>query len=159
MEIKKILWLEDEFADFSAYRSTLFRTGYVVEFVRSVSAAIGKIKDNKYVAYIFDIKVLPRENEEWIDLDKKKREENPDFDSYLGLKLLRSLFDSDKAKITLDPAIKAKVDPKKVIILSVVHDIIEEISFFGVPKNQILYKSCADLNTLPRLIKKIEEGE
>lgn len=33
--------------------------------------AIEKIRDNKYVAYIFDIKVLPGEDEEWISLDKK----------------------------------------------------------------------------------------
>lgn len=159
MEIKIVLWLEDQFDDLSAFRSVLYRAGYMVEFVKSVSEAIEKIKENKYIAYIFDIKVLPGEKEEWLILDKKKRLENPDFDSYLGLELLRSLFDSREAKVLLDPAIKGKANPLKVIVFSVVQDIIDEVSSFGVPRDQVLYKASVDLTTLPRLIKKIEAGK
>ncbi len=159
MEIKKILWLEDQYDDYSAYRSALFRAGYMVEFVRSVSDVMEKIKENKYIAYIFDIRVLPGDHEEWTNLDKKKQEEKPDFDPYLGLEFLRSLFDSNKSRVTIDPAIKFKVNPQNIIVFSVVQDIIEEVSSFGVPKDQILYKSSVDINTLPKLIRKIEEGK
>jgi hypothetical protein len=154
MKIKKILWLEDQYEAFSAYRSALFRSGYLVDFVKSVSEAEKKIKEKNYIAYIFDIKVLPGDTEEWINLDKKKREENPNFDSNLGLELLRSLFHSEKARVKIDPPIE--LDPRKVVVFSVVYDKTEEISSFGIPGDQIIYKSNADLNTLPRLIKKIE---
>lgn len=154
MGTKKILWLEDQYEDFSAYRSALYRAGYLVDFVNSVSDAEKKIREKKYLTYIFDIKVLPGNSEKWINLDKKKRKKYPNFDSYLGLELLHSLFDSDKAKIKIKPPIK--IDPKKIIVFSVVYDKIEEISSFGIPEDQIVYKSTADLNTLPKLIKKIE---
>ncbi|MCK5057493.1 MAG: hypothetical protein KAT34_12595 [Candidatus Aminicenantes bacterium] len=154
MEIKKILWLEDQYEDFSAYRSALFRSGYLIDFVKSVSEAEEKIREKKYTAYIFDIKVLPGDTEEWSTLDIKKREGNPNFDSNLGLELLRSLFNSKKARVKLDPPIK--INPQKVIVFSVVYDEAEEISSFGIPEEQIVNKSAADLTTLPELIKKIE---
>ncbi len=153
MEIKKIFWLEDQFEDFSAYRSALFRDGYIVDFVASVSEAVRKIRENKYIAYIFDIKVLAGDEEEWIELDKKKRKENPNYDSYLGLELLYSLFVPHAAKVKIDPPIK--IDPKKIIVFSVVYNIAKEISSLGIPGDQTLYKSASNLNTLPRLINKI----
>ncbi len=154
MEIEKILWLEDQYEDFSAYRGALFRSGYIVEFVPSVSEAIEKIRESKYIAYIFDIKVLPGDEGELIKLDKEKRTEYSDFDSNLGFELLHSLFDPDNARVILDPPIK--IDPQKVIVFSVVYDKAEEISSLGIPEDQIIYKSSSDLNTLPQLIKKIE---
>lgn len=155
MEINKILWLEDQYEDFSAYRSELFMMDYVVDFVGSVSETIEKLKKEKYIAYIFDIKVLPGDDREWLDLDKKKRDENPNFDSYLGLELLYSLFKPDEAKIKLESPIA--IDPKKVIVFSVVYDKTEEIASFGIPRDQIVYKSTSDLSTLPRLVEKIHK--
>ena len=154
MPIKKILWLEDQYEDFSAYRSTLFRAGYLVDFTPSVSEAAKKIRENDYIAYIFDIKVLPGDDPEWTELDKKKREKNPKFDSYLGLELLYSLFKTGEAKVKLNPPIE--IDPRKIIVFSVVYDKSQEISSFGIPGDQIVYKSASDLKTLPRLIKKIQ---
>ena len=157
MEIKQILWLEDQYEDFSAYRSAIFRSGYLVDYVKSVSEAEKKIRENDYTAYIFDIKVLPGDTEEWLNLDIKKREENPNFDSNLGLELLRSLFHSEKARVKIDPPIE--IDPRKVVVFSVVYDKTEEISSFGIPGDQVINKSNADLNTLPDLIKKIEANQ
>ena len=157
MEIKRILWLEDQNEDFSAFRSTLFRNGYIVEFIKSVSEAEKKISESDYIAYIFDIKVLPGENPEWINLDKKKKDEDPNFESYLGLELLRSLFNSEKAQAKIDSS--ARIDPKKVIVFSIVYDKVQELSSFGIPVEQIVNKSSADLNTLPELIKKIAANQ
>lgn len=155
MGIKKILWLEDQYKDFSAYRSALFRAGYLVEFVPSVSETVEKLRKNEYVAIIFDIKVLPGNDQEWIELDKKKRDEYPNFDSYLGLELLYSIFNPGDAKVKLNPPIF--IDPRKVIVFSVVYDKNKEISSLGVPEHQVIYKSSSDLSTLPKLIEKIEK--
>lgn len=155
MGIKKILWLEDQYDDFRTYRSSLYRAGYVVEFVASVSDAVEKLKkDVGYRAFIFDIRVLPGKNKAWIELDKQKREENPNFGSNLGFELLYSLFAPDKARVKLDPPII--IDSKKVIVFSVVYDKNEEFKSFGIPEEQIINKSAADLSTLPELIKKID---
>lgn len=164
METKIILWLEDQFEDFAPYRSALYRAGYLVEFVPSVSGAIQKLREDNYTAIVLDIKVLPGEDNEWIKLDQKIREENPDSDPYLGLLLLRSLFPDkieDKHKkseiIKLVPPIR--INPKKIIVFSVVYTKITEIRSFGIPVDQIIYKSASDTMTLPKLVKKISEME
>ena len=157
MKNKKILWLEDQYEDFSVYKSPLFRAGYVIDFVNSVSNAVQKIREEKYIAFIFDIKVLPGEDQEWITLDKRKREEYPRSDSNLGLELLRSIFNPREANVTLDPPIE--IDPGKVIVFSVVFDDkAEEISALGIPRDQIIYKSNSKLNTLPQLIESIRKN-
>jgi hypothetical protein len=153
MEIKRVLWLEDQYEDFAPYLITLSRAGYLVDTVRSVSEAEQKLREEDYIAAIFDIKVLPGDDENWIDLDEKKRQENPNFDSYLGLELLYSLFNPQQASVKLDPPIK--INPKKVIVFSVVYDKVDEITSLGIPKEQIIYKSVGDITTLPRLIRNI----
>lgn len=157
MEILKILWLEDQYEDFDAYRSALFRADYLVDNVKSVSEAEKKLREDDYIAVIFDIKVLPGDDPKWIEIDKKIRKENPYFDSNLGFELLRSIFKPYEALVKLTPPIE--IDPKKIIIFSVVFDKSEEISSFGIPVDQIVYKGESDLTTLPRLIKKIEDEE
>jgi hypothetical protein len=154
MDIPKILWLEDQHEDFDAYKSALFRSGFLVDYVKSVSEAEKKLREENHIAVIFDIKVLPGDDEKWIQFDNQEKEKNPDFDSYLGLELLRSLFNSPKARVIIEPPIK--INPEKVIVFSVVYDKTEEILSFGVPGDQIVYKSNGDLNTLPRLIKGIQ---
>jgi hypothetical protein len=154
MDIPKILWLEDQHEDFDAYKSALFRSGYLVDYVKSVSETEKKLQEEDYVAVIFDIKVLPGDDEKWIQFDKQEREKNPDFDSYLGLELLRSLFDPQKARVIIDPPIK--IDPGKVIVFSVVYDKTDELLALKIPNNQIIYKSNGDINTLPQLIKRIQ---
>lgn len=151
---RKILWLEDQAESLKAYRSTLFREGFQVDNVRSVSEAVEKLRKTDYVAVMCDVKVLPGNDTEWIELDEKKRLKNPNFDSELGLELLYSLFKPSKAKIKLSPPIE--IDPGRMIVLSVVFDKAEEISGLGIPEEQIVYKSDCDLTTLPRLIKKIQ---
>lgn len=152
MEIKKILWLEDEGENFSAYRSTLFRAGYLVDVVESISDAIKKLREENYVAVIFDIKVLPGDDPGWIALDQQKLKENPD--SYLGLELMCSLFKPEKANVPINPPIR--LDPKKVIVFSVVFDKGEEIASFGIPDYQRLYKSSTDPKTLLKVIESIQ---
>lgn len=153
MKIKKVLWLEDQYEDFSAYRSALFRAGYLVDTAESVSEAIKKLREEDYIAIIFDIKVLPGDDEDWIKLDRKKRKENPNFDSYLGLELLYSLFNSPYAKVKLTPPIQMeKIPPNKIIIFSVVYDIKKEVLDMGILKEHIVYKSASNITTLPELI-------
>ncbi|MFC2146174.1 hypothetical protein ACFLRT_02305 [Acidobacteriota bacterium] len=154
MKVKKVFWLEDQFKDFGAYKSTLFRAGYVVDTVRSVSEAVKKLRKNNYIAVIFDIKVLPGDDPRWIELDEKKLEENPDSDSYLGLELLRSLLNPAIANVKLDPPIK--IDSKKIIVLSVVFDRTEEISSLGIPGYQVLYKASSDPKHLVQMIQNME---
>jgi hypothetical protein len=154
MGIKKILWLEDQYEDLSDYLNTLFRADYLVDPVESVSEAVKKLRKEDYMAVIFDIKVLPGDDNEWKELNKRKKDENPYFDPYLGLELLYSLFNSPKARVKLEPPIQ--IDPERVIIFSAVYDIVEELSALGIPADQIIYKSYGDLATLPGLMRKIE---
>jgi hypothetical protein len=157
MSIKKILWLEDQYEDFSAFRGALFRAGFMVDPVESVSEAEEKLRqEGDYIAYIFDIKVLPGDDKKWRDFDERRRAENPDFDPYLGLELLKSLFNrQNKDGVKLAPPVVIKAS--KVIVFSVVYDKSEEIHEIGVPEDQILYKAACDLSTLPQLIKQIVE--
>jgi hypothetical protein len=155
MENQMLLWLEDQHEDFDTYKSELYRSGYLLKVLKSVSEMERSLQEKDYVAAIFDIKVLPGDSEKWITLDKEKRKENPNFDSYLGLELLHALFNSPKARVKIDPPIT--IDPYKIIVFSVVTDKSDEISVLGIPKDQIIYKSNADLSTLPRLVKKIQE--
>lgn len=154
MEIKKVLWLEDQDNKFASFRGALFREGYIVDIVQSVSAAVQKLGKEEYTAVIFDIKVLPGDNEKWIKLDETKRREDPNMGSSLGLELLYSLFAPDKAKVKLEPPIK--VDPRRIIVFSVVYDKDEEIEVLSIPTDQIINKSTANLSTLPTLINQIE---
>lgn len=158
MNIKKILWLEDQYEDFAAYRCALFSAGYMVDPVESVSEAEEKIRQERnYIAYIFDIKVLPGDDEKWREFDKNKRDENPDFDPYLGLELLKSLFEKDREKVNVHLKPPVKINAKKVIVFSVVYDRSKEINELGVPEGQILYKAACDLDSIPEVIsKKIE---
>jgi CheY-like chemotaxis protein len=155
MDNRKVLWLEDQAEGLKAYRTTLFREGFLVDNVKSVSKAVKKLTEKDYLAFICDIKVLPGNDKEWIELDKKKRRENPHFDSVLGLELLNSLFKPGSARVTLSPPVE--FNPRRMIVLSVVYDSIDEISALGIPKDQIVYKSDWDFTTLPRLIKKIQD--
>ncbi len=155
MEIKEVLWLEDQYEELSAYRGALFRAGYIVEPVESVSEAEEKLKEeDRYVAYIFDIKVLPGNHDDWRKLDVKRRTEDPDFDPYLGLELLKTLLDRDDAEVKRD----IRIDANKVIVFSVVYDKKSDIEEMGVPEKQILYKAACDLTTIPKLIRDRIEG-
>jgi hypothetical protein len=157
--MKKALWLEDQYEDLMEYSSGLARINYLVDKVKSVSAALGKLKKEEYDIYIFDLKILPGENEEWQALDDRKREENPHFDPYLGLELLRFLDKARKEQNELWE--KIKFDFSKVIVFSVVNDknVYYELRAFGIPHQQIVYKSDSKLDTLRDLIKKIQNQE
>jgi hypothetical protein len=155
MELKKVLWLEDQFEDLRAYRSELFMADYLVDCVASVSETIEKLRTEEYVASIFDIKVIPGEFREWIELDKRKRKEKPDFDPNLGFELLKSIFTPENAEIKLEPPLK--LNPWKVIVLSVVFTNTDDIEAMGIPVDQIIYKANIALDTIPRLIEKIEK--
>ncbi len=157
MEIKKVLWLEDQRDDLNAYISGIIRAGYKVDPVRSVTEVVNKLRQEEYIAVIFDIKVLPGNDPGWITLDKKLRDEKPDYDSALGLELLYALFKSDLAKININ--LPKRIDPGKVIVFTAVNDIIQEVGMLGIPDEQIVYKADSDLNTLPRLINEIKERE
>jgi CheY-like chemotaxis protein len=154
MKVKKVFWLEDQFKDFGAYKSKLFMGGYVVDTVSSVSEAVKKLRKQDYIAVIFDIKVLPGDDKKWLELDEKKLKENPDSDSYLGLELLRSLLNPEIANVKINPPIK--IDPKKIIVLSVVFDRTEEITSLGIPGYQVLYKATSDPKHLLQMIKNME---
>jgi hypothetical protein len=157
MDFKRILWLEDQYEDFAAYRSALYRSGLVTDRVRSVSEAVKKLGDNgkEYTAIIFDLKVLPGSDPNWINFDRRQKKADPHRDPFLGLELLRSLFTPDRAKINLDPPIQ--LSPKKIIVFSIFSDKTQEIANLGVPEEQIIYKAHSNLDTLPKLIEKIEE--
>lgn len=152
MNLDKILWLEDQFETFSNLRSTLFRRGYLIDNVTNISEFLERVKEESYSAYVFDIKVLPGIDEEWLQLDLLKRGENPDVDTYLGFELLRSLFEPTNASIKLEQTVDIK--PDQVIVFSVV-DKVGELSDMGIPSDHIIYKAKNDSNTLPPLIEKI----
>ena len=156
-ENNNVLWLEDQYEDFDAHLSALDRADFTVDTVKSVSEVVEKLRTKNYCAVIFDIKVLPGNDPRWLELDKRKRDMNPNFDSHLGLELLHSLLAPESANVKLDPPIL--INPRKIIVFSVVYDKSDEIAALGVPGDQIIYKSNSTLKTLPRLIKKIQEQE
>lgn len=172
MIINKILWLEDQYEDFRAYRSLLYRAGYLIDTVESVSEAEKKLeKWEEYTAVIFDIKVLPGSESKWLDLDLKKRNLLPDFDSYLGFELLRSMFETptNKRYIPRNLVIGEPIDlsfsvpdnsekiSNKTIIFSVVNNenVRKALISFEIPEKQIVYKSDCSVATLPELIERI----
>jgi len=158
IEMKKVLWLEDQFEDLIDYASRLSRIDYLVDPVKSVSEALEKLKNEKYDAYIFDLKILPGDDPDWLALDEKKRKENPHFDSYLGVELLRFLHRSRQENSALWQAIG--FDFGRVIVFSVVNDkkVYDELESFGIPAEQIVYKSNADLDTLANAIEAMDRG-
>lgn len=154
--MKKILWVEDQFEDLMDYSSRLSRRGYVVEPVKSVSEALERLINESYEAYVFDLKILPGDNSEWQALDEKRRDENPNFDPYLGLELLRFLHNAQQTQNELWQ--KIAFDFTRIIVFSVVNDrdVYDELESFGIPSQQIVYKSSSDLNTLAEVIKEME---
>jgi len=159
IELEKILWIEDEYEEIIEYSSRLNRLGYLVDPVKSASEAIDRLQKNNYAAYIFDLKILPGKNEDWLTLDKEKREANPEFETYLGVELLRHLHQAQQEKNDLWQ--KTHFDFKKVIIFSVVNnkDISKKLISFGIPEEQILYKPSSDLNTLAEAIAHMKIGD
>lgn len=157
--MKKVLWLEDQYEDLMEYSSRLARINYLVDMVKSVSDAIKKLKQGGYDLYIFDLKILPGDDPEWQELDNKRREKNHQFDPNLGLELLRHLDRARREKNKLWDEIK--FDFKKVIVFSVVYDkaIYDELESFGIPHQQIEYKSGSNLDTLWKLIEEITRNE
>ena len=157
MAINKVLWLEDHHNDFGSYKSKLFKASYAVDAVESAAEAVTKLKKDNYIAFIVDIKVPPGEDKEWIELDKMKQRENPGSDTHLGLELLHALFNPDQTNVRLDPPIK--IDPKKIIVLTVVSGKTREILSLGIPRQQILYKSSSDSKTLLQMVIDIHERD
>jgi len=159
IEMKKVLWLEDQFEDLIDYASRLSRIDYLVDPVKSVSEALVRLQAERYDAYIFDLKILPGDDPHWLDLDERKRKDNPNFDPYLGVELLRFLHQARQEKSDLWQAMG--FDFGRVIVFSVVNDnkVYDELESFGIPAEQILYKSSADLDTLANAIKEMDKGE
>jgi hypothetical protein len=152
LKMKKLLWAEDQYEDLMDYSSRLGRINYLVDPVKSVSEALKKLKKEEYDLYIFDLKILPGDYQKWQKLDDKKREENPQFDPYLGLELLRYLYKAKQKQTKLWEEIK--FDFSKVIVFSVVNDkkVHDELVSFGIPPDQIVYKSSSNLDTLAVVI-------
>jgi len=157
MDFKRILWLEDQYEDFTAFRSAIYRSGRVTDRVKSVSEAIEKLEENgeEYTAVILDLRVLPGNDPKWIDFDQRQKKNDPYHDPHLGLELLRSLFAPDRTDVKLAQPIQ--ISPQKIIVFSAVSDKTKEIAAMGIPEDRIIYKAECDLNTLPGLIGKIEE--
>jgi len=151
--MKKILWMDDQFEDLFDYAARLFRTGYLLVPVKSVSEALEKLEEEKYDAYIFDLKVFPGDNLEWQVMEERKLNEDTRFAPFLGLELLRFLHKAKAENTNLWK--KFEFDFKKVIIFSVASDkcICEELGTFGIPYYQVLNKSLSDLDTLPELVE------
>ena len=152
LKMKKLLWVEDQYEDLMDYFSRLGRINYLVEPVKSVTTALKKMKKEEYDLYVLDLKILSGNSSKWEKLDDKKRAENPQFDPYLGLELLRYLYRAKQKQTKLWE--KIKFDFSKVIVFSVVNDqkVYNELTSFGIPPEQIVYKSGSNLDTLAELI-------
>lgn len=154
-KIKKVLWLEDQYEDWSACIGSLFVINVLVDPVKSTSDAMRKLLREKFDVYIVDLKVLPGDDPVWQELDEMKRKENPSFDPYLGIEFLRFL--DEEKKMNSELWRKIKFDFNKVIVFSVVNEkkIRTKLISLGIPDSQIVPKSSSDLNTLRELIMKI----
>lgn len=158
IEMKKALWLEDQFEDLIDYTSRLSRIDYLVDPVKSVSEALEKLQKERYDVYIFDLKILPGDNQEWKDLDESERKAKPYFDPYLGFRLLRFLNKAMQENTPLWQEIH--FDFARVIVFSVVSDRIlyDELESFGIPPDHIICKSNADLDTLAKTIEEMDRN-
>ena len=155
--MKKALWLEDQFEDLIDYASRLARIDYLVDPVTSVSEALEKLKAETYDAFIFDLKILPGDDQKWKDLDESRRKAKPYFDPYLGFELLCYLNQARQENAPLWR--KIHFDFARVIVFSVVSDkaVFEELESFGIPPNQMINKSNADLDTLEKAVEEMEK--
>lgn len=158
IDMKKVLWLDDEVEDLIMFSSRLSRIDYLVDPVKSVSEALEKLQKERYDAFIFDLKILPGNDPYWLQLDGRKIKENPHFDPYLGFELLRFLDKSRQENSDLWQAIG--FDFGRIIVFSVVNDkkVYDELESFGIPADHIVYKSSADLDTLANAIEAMDRG-
>lgn len=155
IEMKRILWMDDQYEDLFGYAGRLLITGYLIEPVKSVTAALEKLKKERYDAYIFDLKVFPGDDPKWQELEERKPKENPACVPYLGLELLRFL--SRVQSENSDQWEKINFDFNKVIIFSVAceRNVCDELESFGISNHQILNKFISDLDTLPQLLEEM----
>ena len=134
----------------------------VLNIMKIINKAVDKVRKQEVVTnpILIKSKYVLLKNESNLTVEQqKKREENPQFDTYLGVELLRHIFQAKEKQNELWQTIH--FDFRKVIIFSVVNnkDIYEELISFGIPEEQILYKPSSDLDTLAEAIEEMESRE
>ena len=102
MEGNRILLLDMNHQCYAYIWRKIILSGYTIEYVDSVTEFFEKIKDNIYLLYIFDIVALPGNDRKWMEFDLKKRVGNWQDGPFLGLELLRSLFDPENASVYVE---------------------------------------------------------
>jgi hypothetical protein len=155
MSPMRVLWIEDQYEDLTDWEKPIYDAGYLLDNVGDATTALDLLPRWEWHAVIFDIKINPGDDPEWKTLDLRRRKENPHFDPYLGLELLRFVLGKNCA---ISKAPTVTIEPGRIVVLSVVTDesVLSELEGYGIPSQQILSKSSWDMSTLPNVLKRIE---
>lgn len=146
---KRVLWIEDEGDSALAdYAGPVLIAGHSLEIVSDATEAAKRLQQSQYDVVIFDLIINAGSGKEWQQLDEESRREGRD--PYLGLCLLRSIFNKGKSQ-----GIKLSIpwlSPEKAAVFTVVADpqIHAEIRSFGI--ENISVKARSDLSILKKII-------
>jgi CheY-like chemotaxis protein len=150
----KILLLDENYHNYGFIWWNLFEAGYKIEFVKSISEFLEKIRKNKYYdCYIVDIVAPPGDEAVWIEIEKKKKAENPGENPFLGLELLFSLFDSENSRVMIEPEITIK--PCNIIIFTIENFKDDEILPLGISKNQVINKPYRTSDAFQKFLEEV----
>lgn len=144
----KVIWIEDEAeTQLRNFMHPVIMAGHALEVVTNVTDAVERLKHEGYDLIILDLILNAGSDKQWQWMDENYPAQ--DKNSYLGLQLLRALFDPDFKLATVDVPM---IPPEKFAIFTVVEDqeVHVEIEHFGI--DTIYLKTSSDLNTLLNII-------
>ena len=146
----RVLWIEDEAeTQLRNFMHPVIMAGHVIEFVTNVTDAILRMSQEAYDLIILDLIVNAGPDKRWKEIDKDPEE---DKNSYLGLQLLRAVFDREASRIDVQVP-PEHVSPQKFAIFTIVQDkeIHDEIASFGI--TALYSKRRSNLYTLMQIIE------
>ena len=156
---KKVLWIEDgAYHNFQEYSAPIYMSGrYDLTIAVDTSSAIQLIQSREFDIIIVDIRLLPGENEEWIELYNRKGESK--ISARLGLWLLYGLLSHKDAPIKVQ-SIPNWINPKIFGIFTVetYGEVEEHLEQLGIEGSAFMHKE-GDQKMLLRLIDRINNTE
>lgn len=153
---KKILWIEDgAFFELRNLVGPVVASGkYDLDIALDVSDGLRKIMQNVYEAIIFDIRLPPGNEIEWVKLYMLYG--NSKIEARLGKHLLYTLLQREEANIKLEKEIPAWLNHKKFGILTVEsrRELEEDLKNLGI-SIYIQKQSSTPISALLDIIEKI----
>ena len=128
---KKILWIEDAAnKGLSIFTSPVHRSiKYDLYSVLSISEAVEKINKIQFDVVIVDVRMLPGDDQKWINLYNKFSKNKQS--AKLGLHFLYSLFKQSISIVQIDN-IPTWIEPNKFAVFTVEPDLEKELNEMGI---------------------------